>query len=159
MRKSSAFIGGAFLSLAAMSPALAATSTATMNVKINVTSACNVAVTDIDFGNVPATGFVAAQTSTVAMGGLFNYTCGAQAAPLPVLTQNGGANNSGSTNQMANAGLFIPYSLNIPAGGVTLPALNGALSSYQILATIPALGAVIPATGAYTDPVILTLTY
>ena len=137
-----------------MASAYAATSTANMNVGIQITAACNIGVTDINFGAQAATVLAAALTSTPPMGGLFSYTCSPGTAP-PALTASNGANYSGTTNQMlGTTGALIPYSLTMPA----IPAFTGLASTAQITATIPAQ-ATLPAVDTYTDAVVLTLTY
>jgi spore coat protein U-like protein len=124
-----------------------------MNVSITVTSACNISVTDINFGAVPASALASALTSTAGMGGLFTYTCGASTA-TPSLTASQGQNYSGSNRMKGTLGAFLPYSLNIPA----VAAFSGAAQTAQITATIPAQGT-LPAADTYTDAVVLTLSY
>ena len=133
--------------------AFAAQSTANMNVGITVTAACNVAVTDINFGSVPASSLSSALTSTVAMGGLFTYTCGA-ASNTPTLATSQGQNYAGGNRMKGLLGGFLNYSLNVP--GVS--SFSGVAQTAQITATIPAQGA-LPAVDTYTDAVVLTLTY
>jgi spore coat protein U-like protein len=133
--------------------AFAASSTATMNVSIAVTAACNVSVTDINFGSVPATTLAASLTSTAGQGGLFTYTCG-PTSTTPALTAGQGQNYSGANRMKGALGGFIPYSLNVPA----VAAFTGVAQTAQITATIPAQ-ATLPAADSYTDAVVLTLTY
>lgn len=137
-----------------LAPAVAATSTANMNVGIQITAACTIGVSDINFGPQASTVLSAALTSNATMGGLFSYTCSSGAAP--VLTASAGANFSAGSNQMKGlaTGSFIPYALNLPA----IPLSTGVASTAQITATIPAQ-ATLPAVDSYTDAVVLTLTY
>jgi spore coat protein U-like protein len=152
MRSSVYFLTAAFAAMAVV-PAEAATSTANMNVSIQIIAGCNITLTNINFGSVAANTLSAATTSTAAMGGAFNYAC-SNTGVTPVLSYNGG-NNFSTTNRMKGAlGGFIPYTLNMP----TLPALSGATQNAQITATIPAQGT-LPAVDSYTDTVTLTLTY
>ena len=140
--------------LAAAGPASATTSTTNMNVSITITAACNISVTNINFGSVPSTTLAAAQTSTVAMGGLFSYTCSPGTA-APVLTAGNGNNYSGGNRMKGGTlGGFLPYTLNLPA----IAAFTGNAQTAQITATIPAQ-ATLPAVDTYTDTVVLTLTY
>jgi len=133
--------------------AFAAQSTANMNVSINVTAACSVAVTDVNFGSVSAATLSASLTSTAAMGGLLTYTCAS--SNTPALAASQGQNYStGNRMKGASLGGFLHYSLNLP----TLPPYTGALQTAQITATIPAQGT-LPSVDSYTDAVVLTLTY
>ena len=142
------------LSLAAPS-AKATTSTANMVVGIVITAGCTVAVTNINFGSTPAPLLASAQASTIAMGGLFSFTC-SPGATTPALTAGQGNNYLTSTNRMKGAvsGGFVPYSLAMP----TIPTFIGTVQSVQITATIPALST-LPTVDSYTDTVLLTLTY
>jgi spore coat protein U-like protein len=133
--------------------AFAAQSTANMNVSLTVTAACNVSVTDINFGSVPASALSAAMTSTAAMGGLFTYTCGSSTT-TPSLSAGQGKNYSGGNRMKGSLGSFLPYSLNVP----TVAAFTGAAQTAQITATVPAQGT-LPAVDTYTDAVVLTLSY
>ena len=149
-----ASLAGAAASLL-VSGAQATTSTTNMNVSIQITAGCNISVTNINFGSMPATNLTSAQTSTAAMGGLFTYTC-SPGSNTPALTAGQGNNFLTSTNRMkgaVNAG-FIPYSLNLPS----IATFTGVAQTAQITATIPAQAA-LPAVDTYTDTVVLTLTY
>ena len=114
MRKVFARGSAALAVLLAAPAAFAAQSTANMNVSITVTAACNVSVTDINFGPVPATALAASMTSTAAMGGLFTYTCG-DASNTPTLAAGPGQYNSSGNRMKGTLGSFLPYSLNVPA--------------------------------------------
>ena len=138
--------------------ALAATSTANMNVSIQITAGCNISVTNINFGSQAASVLASALPSTAAMGGLFTYTCAPQVGVTPVLSTNTGLNPLAGVNRMKGALAtpgFIPYSLNLPAN---LTAATGSAQTFQIIATIPAQ-ATLPNVDSYTDTVVLTLTY
>lgn len=149
-----AFLAAAAPSLLA-SIAHATTSTTNMNVSIQITAGCNISVTNINFGPLPATNLTSAQTSTAAMGGLFTYTC-SPGSITPALTAGQGNNFLVSTNRMRGAtnGTFIPYSLNLPS----VATFTGSAQTAQITATIPAQ-AILPTVDTYTDTVVLTLTY
>jgi spore coat protein U-like protein len=133
----------------------AATSTTNMNVSIQITAGCNISVSNISFGAMPATSLTSAQTSTAAMGGLFSYTC-SPGSNTPALTASQGGNYLNSSNRMkgASVGGFIPYSLNLPS----ITTFTGSAQTAQITATIPAQAA-LPTVDAYSDTVVLTLTY
>jgi len=139
---------------AASAPAGATTSTTNMTVGITITAACNVSVTNINFGSMVSTALLSAQTSTAAMGGLFTYTCSPGANP-PSLTYDHGQNYSGG-NQMKGTtnGGFIPYSLAMP----TISTFTGVAQTAQITATIPAQ-TTLPTVDVYSDTVVLTLNY
>jgi spore coat protein U-like protein len=133
----------------------ATTSTTNMNVSIQITAGCNISVTNINFGSMPATNLTSAQTSTAAMGGLFTYTC-SPGASTPALTAGQGNNFLTGANRMKGAvsAGFIPYSLNLPS----VATFTGVAQTAQITATIPAQ-ATLPTVDTYTDTVVLTLTY
>jgi spore coat protein U-like protein len=139
----------------AYSDADATTSTANMNVSIQITAGCNISVTNINFGSLPATTLTSAQTSTAAMGGLFTYTC-SPGSNTPALTAGQGNNYLSPNTRMKGGTLggFLPYSLNLPA----IATFTGSAQTAQITATIPAQ-ATLPAVDTYTDTVVLTLTY
>jgi spore coat protein U-like protein len=145
--------GFALTALLAAPAAFAAQSTANMNVGITVTAACNVAVTDINFGSAPASALSSAMTSTAAMGGLFTYTCG-PTSTTPSLAAGQGQNFSSNNRMKGLLGGFLPYSLNVPA----VATFTGVAQTAQITATIPAQGT-LPAADVYTDAVVLTLNY
>ena len=154
MRAVSKIAVGVLLSLPPLAWARAATSTANMTVGIQITAACNVSVTNINFGAQPATVLTAALTSTPAMGGLFSYTC-SPGTPAPALTANAGLHNLAGNRMIGGvSGAFLHYSLAIPA----IPAFTGTLSTAQITATIP-IQSPLPTVDTYTDTVILTLSY
>lgn len=154
MRVYSKFTAIFVTSFLPVASANAATSTANMTVGIQITAACNVSVSNINFGSQAATVLTAALTSTPAMGGLFTYTCSPGTA-APILTYGPGLHNS-SGNRMigGTSGGFIPYTLAMPA----IPAFTGNTTTAQISATIP-IQATLPAVDTYTDTVLLTLTY
>ena len=143
----------AMLAAASGGVAQATTSTANMNVSITITAACNISVTDINVGSLAATVLSSALVSTAAMGGLFSYTC-SPGSTTPALTAGPG-NYFSSTNRMKGAlGSFLPYTLALP----TIAAFTGAAQTAQITATIP-IQTTLPTVDAYTDKVLLTLTY
>ena len=155
MRK---LIGAAALAAASVafaSSAAANTSTANMNVSITITSGCVVSVTNINFGSVPSTTLAAALTSTTPQGGLFTYTCSPGSA-APSLAAGHGLNYAASSNQMkgSTTSNLIPYALNLPS----ITAFTGVAQTAQITATIPAQ-TTLPTVDAYTDTVVLTLSY
>ena len=135
--------------------AMATTSTTNMNVSIQITAGCNISVTNINFGSMPATNLASAQTSTAAMGGLFTYTC-SPGSNTPALTAGQGGNFAASSNRMKGGtnGGFLPYALNLPA----IATFTGVAQTAQITATVPAQ-ATLPTVDTYTDTVVLTLTY
>ena len=135
-------------------PAGATTSTVNMSVGVTITAGCSLLVTNINFGSMPATTLLSAQTSTAAMGGLLTYTCTPGSNP-PALTYGQG-NNYSSGNRMIGAtnGGFIPYSLTMP----TIASFTGAAQTAQITATIPAQ-ATLPPVDIYSDTVVLTMSY
>ena len=152
--KTHLYLLAAGIALFAVSSARATTSTANMNVSIVITAGCNISVTNINFGSMPATNLTSAQTSTAAMGGLFSYTC-SPGASTPSLTAGQGLNYLASSNRMkGTASNFIPYGLNLPS----IATFSGVAQTAQITATIPAQ-TTLPTVDSYTDTVVLTLTY
>jgi spore coat protein U-like protein len=146
------------LSLAAIlcgtAPAGATTSTVNMSVGITITAACNLSVTNINFGSMLATALLSAQTSTTAMGGLLTYTC-SPGSTTPVLTYGQGSNYSSGSNRMKGTSSdYIPYTLTMP----TITAFTGVAQTAQIYANIAAQ-TTLPTVDVYTDTVVLTLTY
>lgn len=145
----------AFLGIGlAAAPAGATTSTTNMTVGITITAACNISVTNINFGSMVSTALLSAQTSTAGMGGLFTYTC-SPGSNTPALTYGHGLNYT-TTNRMIGTtnGGFIPYSLTMP----TIATFTGVAQTAQITATIPAQ-TTLPTVDVYTDTVVLTLSY
>jgi spore coat protein U-like protein len=135
--------------------AFATTSNANMNVGIQITSGCNISVSNLTFTTVQATALTSAQTSSG--GGVFSYTC-SPGANTPSLTAGHGNNYSttNSTNQMigGTSGKFLPYSLNLPS----IAAFTGSTQTANITATIPAQAS-LPTVDTYSDTVVLTLNY
>ena len=150
---SAAAIGVAALQ-AASAPANATTSTTNMTVGITITAACSISATNINFGSMASTALLSTQTSTAGMGGLFSYTC-SPGSNAPSLAYSHGANYSSGNRMIGTTnGGFIPYSLNMP----TIVTFTGSAQTAQITATIPAQ-TTLPAIDAYSDSVVLTLSY
>ena len=142
------------IALAVAAPAGATTSTTNMTVGITITAACNISVTNINFGSVLSTTLLSAQTSTAAMGGLFTYTCSPGANP-PSLAYGHGLNYSGGNRMIGTTnGGFIAYTLAMP----TIATFTGTAQTAQITATIPAQ-TTLPTVDVYADTVVLTLSY
>ncbi len=140
--------------LAASAPAGATTSTTNMTVGITITAACNISVTNINFGSMLSTALLSSHTSDASMGGLFTYTC-SPGSNAPSITYDHGQNYS-SANQMIGTsnGGFIPYTLTMPS----ISTFTGVAQTAQITATIPAQ-TTLPTVDAYSDTVVLTLSY
>ena len=92
---------------AASAPAGATTSTTNMTVGITITAACNISVTNINFGSMLSTALLSAQTSTPAMGGLFTYTC-SPGSNTPSLAYGNGTNYSGGNRMIGDDQRRLP---------------------------------------------------
>ena len=139
---------------AASAPAGATTSTTNMTVGITITAACNISVTNINFGSMLSTALLSAQTSTPAMGGLFTYTC-SPGSNTPSLAYGNGTHYSGGNRMLgATNGGFLPYTLAMPV----IATFTGVAQTAQITATIP-VQVTLPAVDVYSDTVVLTLSY
>lgn len=155
------------LSLAAAAPALAATDTTTFNVRINITSTCDihtVAATDVDFGTVAST------ATNVDQQGQLTVNCTPGTAYTIALDngQNGADVNSRAMAQGTNR---VPYQLyraaargpgdvwgsTTGAGGNVLAGTGtGAAQNVPVYGRTPSAN--FPA-GAYNDVVTATVTY
>ena len=149
-------------SLAAV-PAVATAAQATTNlqVKVTVTSTCEVSVlsaNDLDFGSVAST--AAAVTATAQL----QVKC-SNGTPYSVAL-DAGANASGGQRRMANGGNFVPYGLyrsagttepwTDQAGQVHSGTGTGANQQIEVFGELPSAN--VPA-GVYVDTVTATLTY
>lgn len=147
--------------LATSASAVAATSTTDFEVRVTITSTCDVGVldaTDVDFGSVNSTA-----TNTTATGQL-NVRCTHGTAYTVALDQ--GDNASGGSRRMAGAGNYVPYGLFHTAGTSQpwsdQPAERhsglgtGSAQQISVFGVMPSAN--FPA-GAYADTVTATLTY
>ena len=152
--------------------AQAGTATANLAVQITITASCTINAATLDFGSNPGTNLIAANvdaSSTVSV------TC-TNSAPYSIGMDNG-ANVSGSQRRMKNgASNFINYNLYTDAGrtnawttaassttctaanSCALGTGNGAAQSVNIYGRVPTV-ATAPTAGAYTDTVVMTITY
>ncbi len=137
-----------------VAPAGATSSTINMSVGITITAACNLSVTNINFGSMLATALTSAQTSTPAMGGLLTYTC-SPGSNTPSLGYGQGLHYTTSNQMMGvNTATYIPYTLTMP----TIATFTGVIQTAQIYANIPPQ-TTLPAVDVYSDTVVLTLSY
>lgn len=141
--------------------ALAADATTDFEVRVTITSTCNVGVvqaTDVDFGSV------ASSDSNVTATGQLQVMCTSGTAYNVALDQ--GDNASGGSRRMAGSGNFVPYGLYHTAGTTQpwtdLPAEvhsatgTGSTQQISVYGILPTAN--FPA-GAYVDTVTATLTY
>lgn len=156
----SALVAG--MMLAAVNFAQAATSTGTMAVSATVTTACTVAATGLAFSSLDSAENYAESTVTV--------TCNGSVAPptLNIGTGDDGAgtNTTTSLRHMSSGSNSVPYTLSALVDGANIaadaalvlaPATTGKLFSAQLHGKIT--NSTDYQQGAYSDSVILTITY
>lgn len=163
----SGILAAAFAAALATGAASAATDTTTFNVKIVITSSCDihtVAATDVDFGSQPST------ASNVDNQGELNLSCTPGTAYTIALDdgQNGTDVNS---RKMANGADLVPYQLYRAAargagdvwgsttgagGNVLAGSGTGSVVSIPVYGRVPSAN--FPA-GSYNDVITATVTY
>jgi len=151
--------------------AQAATATSNLTVQITITASCTINAATLDFGSNPGTTLVAANidaSSTVSV------TC-TSGSPYSIGMDNG-ANASGTQRRMKTGTNFLNYNLYVDAGrtnawttaassttcttanSCALGTGNGSPQSVSIFGRVPSIGTA-PPTGAYSDTVLMTITY
>jgi spore coat protein U-like protein len=151
--------------------AQAATATSNLTVQITITASCTINAATLDFGSNPGTTLVAANidaSSTVSV------TC-TSGSPYSIGMDNG-ANASGAQRRMKTGANFLNYNLYVDAGrtnawttaasnstcttanSCALGTGNGSAQSVSIYGRVPSIGTA-PPPGAYTDTVLMTITY
>jgi spore coat protein U-like protein len=176
MRKTTLSLGLGLLASLLAVPAFAATTiTGNLTVQATVVGTCtlNTAAAAgsgnglLNFGNVTSTiAAVNADTTTAGNYGL-SVVCSAT-TPYTVFA-NSGANASGTQNNMKSAGgSVLPYNLYTSSARTTaFPITSGTALSFTgngLAQTIPFYGQIpagttLPAPGAYTDTVVVSITY
>lgn len=159
-------LAAAFAALAA-GAASAATDTTTFNVKIVITSSCDihtVAATDVDFGSQPST------ATNVDNQGALNLSCTPGTA-YTVALDNGQNGTDVNSRKMANGADLVPYQLyrlaargagdvwgsTTGAGGNVLAGSGtGSTVSIPVYGRVPSAN--FPA-GSYNDVITATVTY
>ncbi|MFC4820055.1 spore coat U domain-containing protein [Dokdonella ginsengisoli] len=157
----------AVLAALAAGTASAATDTTTFNVKIVITSSCDihtVAATDVDFGNQPST------STNIDNQGALNLSCTPGTA-YTVALDNGQNGTDVNSRKMANGANLVPYQLyraaargagdvwgsTIGAGGNVLAGSGtGSTVSIPVYGRVPSAN--FPA-GSYNDVITATVTY
>jgi spore coat protein U-like protein len=151
--------------------AQATTATSNLTVQITITASCTINAATLDFGSNPGTTLVAANidaSSTVSV------TC-TSGSPYSIGMDNG-ANASGTQRRMKTGANFLNYNLYVDAGrtnawttaasnstcttanSCALGTGNGSAQSVNIYGRVPSIGTA-PPTGAYSDTVLMTITY
>lgn len=151
--------------------ALAGTATSNLTAQITITASCTINAATLDFGSNPGTTLVAANidaSSTVSV------TC-TSGSPYSIGMDNG-ANASGTQRRMKTGANFLNYNLYVDAGrtnawttaassstcttanSCALGTGNGSAQSVSIYGRVPSIGTAPPA-GAYSDTVLMTITY
>jgi spore coat protein U-like protein len=152
--------------------AQAGTSTANLTVQITITASCTINAATLDFGSNPGTALLAANVDASTT---VSVTC-TNGSPYSIGMDNG-ANVSGSQRRMKNGvANFLNYNLytdaarlnawTTAASSTTCTTANscalgtgsGAAQSVNIYGRVPTV-ATAPATGVYTDTVVMTITY
>lgn len=159
-------LAAAFAALVA-GAASAATDTTTFNVKIVITSSCDihtVAATDVDFGSQPST------ATNVDNQGALNLSCTPGTA-YTVALDNGQNGTDVNSRKMANGANLVPYQLyrlaargagdvwgsTTGAGGNVLAGSGtGSTVSIPVYGRVPSAN--FPA-GSYNDVITATVTY
>lgn len=161
MKKNNQFIKSALIAavgFALSGSALADTKTATFNVTATVLSSCNVAATDLAFGDYDPTAGDLERTSTITA------TCTAGTTYAIALGQ--GQNTS---RQMKNAGgEFLDYELYQPdgyttiwgdVGGAVVPQTSTTGAPVEYIVNGRVTGGQYVTAGVYSDKVLVTVTY
>ena len=152
--------------------AVAGTATANLTVTLTVTAACTINAATLAF---PSTAGTSLTTTAVTASTTVSVTC-TNSSPYSI-GMGQGANYSAATNRMANGVNYIPYGLFLDAawtqawstttfaascsGGASTCSLGtgtGSAQSVTIYGKVPTV-ATAPAPGAYTDTVVMTITY
>jgi spore coat protein U-like protein len=151
----------------AFNTAQAATATATFNVRITITAACDItttAPTDVNFGTVAST------ATNVDNQGLLNVNC-TPSSPYTIALDNGQNGTDSNTRKMSNGTSLVPYQLyrNATRGAADIWGSTAGTGGNVYAGTgsgtsqaIPVYGRVpntnFPA-GSYADVITATITY
>ncbi len=151
----------AALAMTGAGASLAAQSTTDFEVRVTITSTCDVGVleaTDVDFGSIASTSL------NVSATGQLHVRCTNGTAYTVALDQ--GDNASGGSRRMAGGGNFVPYGLYHTAGTAApwsdqtselhSGVGNGSAQQISVYGVMPTAN--FPA-GSYADTVTATLTY
>jgi spore coat protein U-like protein len=151
--------------------AQAGTSTANLTVQITITASCTINAATLDFGSNPGTTLVA---TNIDASTTVSVTC-TSGSPYSIGMDNG-ANVSGTQRRMKTGANFLNYNLYVDAGrtnawttaasnstcttanSCALGTGNGSAQSVSIYGRVPSIGTA-PPTGAYSDTVVMTITY
>jgi len=151
--------------------AQAGTATANLTVQITITASCTINAATLDFGSNPGTNLLSANVDASTT---VSVTC-TNGAPYSIGMDNGA--NFSTTRRMKNGTTnFISYGLYTDSGranGWTTAASsstctttnscalgtgNGSAQTVNIYGRVPTV-ATAPASGVYTDTVVMTITY
>lgn len=174
MRKTSIALG--LIAAISTAPAMAAVATGNLNVKANVVASCAVKTNTaasgdatLDFGQIDSTKLntnIDADTSTTG-GAKLSVTC-TNGTSYTVIAGLGNNSVSGQRNMKSTGADLIAYNLYTTSARTTVfpttPAAatpvtgTGTTQTYDIFGRIPTL-TTLPAVGAYTDTVLMTVTY
>lgn len=155
-------IAAAAIGLSAMAPsALAATATTNLTITATVADTCIVAATTVAFGSLSG-----ATDTDEATAGNISLSCTSNKTGVTVAL-GGGDNALGGQRRMDDGGSnYVPYNLFSDAAHNNDVAINGNIFSGNVTAAVPQSIDVygqVPAgsyaAGAYTDTVVITVTY
>jgi spore coat protein U-like protein len=133
--------------------------TTAVSVTQNAPAVCSLSASSLDFGNYAG--------ATVDASALLSITC-SMSAPYTI-SLDGGNNLNGTRRMAGPSGAYLAYGLYSDAGrsvawgdggglGTTIPGTgSGSAQSLTVYGRAP--GGVLPTPGAYSDTVVVTLTY
>ncbi len=152
-------------------PAEAGTATGNLTVQLTITAACTIGAATLDFGSASGTSLL---TTALTASTTVSVTC-SNGSPYSIGMGQG--SNYSSTNRMINGTAFIGYGLYLDSadteawstttsssscsGGLNTCSLgtgNGSAQSVNIYGKVPTVSSA-PAPGAYSDTVVMTITY
>lgn len=161
MKITSKIAAAAIASLACAAPAFAATTSADLTITATVADTCIVSATTLTFGSLSG-----ATTTDEATAGNIALTCTSNKTGVTVAL-GGGDSALGGQRRMSDSGSnYVPYDLFSDDTHNDDVAINGNIFSGNVTAAIPQSIDVygqVPAgsyaAGAYTDTVVITVTY
>jgi spore coat protein U-like protein len=154
------------------SHAQAGTATANLTVQITITASCTINAATLDFGSNPGTNLLASNVDATAS---LSVTC-TSGSPYSIGMDNGANASSGQRRMKNGTTNFINYNLftdSLRTAPWTTASSNtvctttnscvlgtgtGASQSVTIYGRVPIVASA-PASGAYTDTVVMTVTY
>ena len=164
-------LAAAILAFSDGADAQAGTATGNLTVQITITASCSINAATLTF---PSTAGTALLTAAVQASTTVSVTC-TNGSPYAIGMGNG-LNASGNQRRMINGASYLPYNLYTDSGyldawttasssttcttsnSCALGAGTGSAQSVNIYGAVP-ITAIAPAPGAYSDTVLMTITY